>query len=433
MTEQRVETRWRSLCICMALLLTLSAAVGMFQTPVAAQDSDDDAEDVGYASYLDETTGIEIPGDLGQAEMQVWLRATGHTLRGYMLDYWRSQGAASVYGLPISEPFASENGYYSQAFERGIFQFRPEFIWNDSPTMTLMPVGEEILESRVGTTRRDGRRTGGGGDPRSSAWTSYGPESGVASRALERGGVYNEVAGHTITGAFLSWYNDHEGEWYLGAPISQPVAERGLVIQYFEGGALLRSEGGRVWLAPVIREQAETLKVDTTPVERNGVREFRGEEDLWTAGNPNPMGDPEAPGRKWIDVNLTTQTLNAYQGNTLITSTLVSTGLAPNFTTEGFHHIRLKYPEQDMRGFTDSTGEVVATGDADAPAGAAEYSVEDVPDVMYINMEGIALHGTYWHNNFGQPMSHGCVNLPLDFAEFFYGWAPLGTLVWVHD
>ena len=59
--------------------------------------------------------------------------------------------------------------------------------------------------------------------------------------------------------------------------------------------------------------------------------------------------------------------------------------------------------------------------------------VEDVPDVMYINMDAEALHGAYWHNNFGQRMSHGCINQPLEFADFLYGWAPLGTVVWVHE
>jgi lipoprotein-anchoring transpeptidase ErfK/SrfK len=51
---------------------------------------------------------------------------------------------------------------------------------------------------------------------------------------------------------------------------------------------------------------------------------------------------------------------------------------------------------------------------------------------MYFDSDAEALHGAYWHNNFGNPMSHGCVNLPLDFAHFLYGWAPLGTMVWVH-
>ncbi len=52
---------------------------------------------------------------------------------------------------------------------------------------------------------------------------------------------------------------------------------------------------------------------------------------------------------------------------------------------------------------------------------------------MYFNLDAEALHGAYWHNNFGHKMSHGCVNLPLYFATWLYGWAPLGTEVWVHQ
>jgi lipoprotein-anchoring transpeptidase ErfK/SrfK len=42
------------------------------------------------------------------------------------------------------------------------------------------------------------------------------------------------------------------------------------------------------------------------------------------------------------------------------------------------------------------------------------------------------LHGTYWHHNFGQPMSHGCVNLPTDAAQWIYDWAPIGTTIQIH-
>ncbi len=121
-----------------------------------------------------------------------------------------------------------------------------------------------------------------------------------------------------------------------------------------------------------------------------------------------------------------------YQGDTVILTSLVSTGLFPNLTELGVFHIRLKYPVQDMKGFTNSTGEVVGFGD-DAPDGTLAYDVKDVPHVMYFNLNAEALHGTYWHNNFGQRMSHSCVNLPLNVAAFLYGWAPLGTMVWVHE
>ena len=63
---------------------------------------------------------------------------------------------------------------------------------------------------------------------------------------------------------------------------------------------------------------------------------------------------------------------------------------------------------------------------------ANTYEVSDVPHVMYINYEAEALHGAYWHNNFGQKMSHGCVNQPLDVAAFMFDFAPLGTPVNVY-
>jgi len=88
---------------------------------------------------------------------------------------------------------------------------------------------------------------------------------------------------------------------------------------------------------------------------------------------------------------------------------------------------------EDMRGATDAEGNVVwVVGDGGKePPGSIPYGVPDVPNVMYVNLDAEALHGAYWHNNFGQRMSHGCINLPLPVAEFLYGWAPLGTPVTV--
>jgi lipoprotein-anchoring transpeptidase ErfK/SrfK len=59
------------------------------------------------------------------------------------------------------------------------------------------------------------------------------------------------------------------------------------------------------------------------------------------------------------------------------------------------------------------------------------YSLPDVPFTMFF-YQGYAIHGTYWHNNFGTPMSHGCVNLTIPDAEWIYNWSSVGTLVNVH-
>jgi lipoprotein-anchoring transpeptidase ErfK/SrfK len=385
------------------------------------------------AANTADLSSVELPPDIGQSEYQVYVPETRHTLRGSMLDYWRANGAAAIYGNPISEPFAADNGYYSQAFEAAIFQYHPEYLYTDEPIMRLMPIGPVALSSRLDVMGRDGRRGFGGGDRRYAAWTPLPPDSRAAARAIADGGFYSEATGHTVSRAFYDWYAAHEGWYYLGDPLSQPVAERGVVAQYFTGALLLRDSGGGVRLAPLARELAPRLGIDTEPVPRNGLPTFR-EAFFLKAPNPNPLGDPtKATGRKWIEVSISRQTLWAYQGDTLITSSPVSTGLPPNETELGVFHVRLKYEKQDMRGFESATGEVVGFGDEAPPGSTISYDVEDVPHVMYFNMDAESLHGTYWHNNFGQRMSHGCVNLPLNVAAFLYGWAPLGTMVWVHE
>jgi lipoprotein-anchoring transpeptidase ErfK/SrfK len=121
------------------------------------------------------------------------------------------------------------------------------------------------------------------------------------------------------------------------------------------------------------------------------------------------------PGEKWIDVNLTTQTLNAYEGSQYVFTSLVSSGTWQHPTVTGQFRIYLRYEAQTMNGYLLGY----------------DYFLEDVPYVMYF-YEDYALHGTYWHNNFGTPMSHGCVNLPTPNAEWLFNWSTTGTLVNVH-
>ncbi len=120
-------------------------------------------------------------------------------------------------------------------------------------------------------------------------------------------------------------------------------------------------------------------------------------------------------GDKEIVVSPAAQRLWAYEGETPVLTTLVSTGTAETPTPVGQWRISVKLPSETMAGAIDGVA----------------YHVPDVPHVMYFTDLGHALHGTYWHNNFGTPMSHGCVNLPLDVAEWLYGWAPEGTCVTV--
>ena len=97
--------------------------------------------------------------------------------------------------------------------------------------------------------------------------------------------------------------------------------------------------------------------------------------------------------------------------------TLVSTGIPRYPTVVGRFRVWGRFRYDDMRG--------------PDPEAEDYYELQDVPHVMYF-YRSYGLHGTYWHENFGQPMSHGCVNLSLGDAEWLYGWAPENMLVVIH-
>lgn len=387
------------------------------------------------AASLAEELGLDpafIPPDMGQSSLDVFVPETGHSVRGYMLDYWRANGAAGVYGNPISEPFGASNGLYSQAFERGVFQFSPDWMWTDDAAVRLMPIGrQEMKESRL-DTRSDGRRTGA--DRRAATWRPGSEDVNRTAQVTNEGGRFSNTTGFSISGAFAAWYDSHEGWFYMGNPISEPHFDRGAQVQYFENGILMVHQDGAVRPAPLPKENPGKYGFDTTPVEQ-GERPVFSEALFYSHPNPSGVDPTVLPGRKRIDISIPEQIMRVYQGDALVLESYISTGLEPNHTEIGNFHIRIKFEQQDMSGFTSDTGEVVGLGEAGSVEGTQtgnSYQVSDVPNVMYFNYEAEALHGAYWHNNFGQRMSHGCVNQPLDVAAFMYDFAPLGTPVNVY-
>lgn len=129
------------------------------------------------------------------------------------------------------------------------------------------------------------------------------------------------------------------------------------------------------------------------------------EDPSFDPGAVEPLGD------KWIDINLSQQMLYAYEGDTLISSFLVSTGLPDTPTVTGTYYVWVKLYYDDMSG--------------------PGYYLPDVPYVMYF-YRGYGIHGTYWHNNFGYPMSHGCVNMETSQAGWLFDWAFVGIPVHIH-
>lgn len=124
---------------------------------------------------------------------------------------------------------------------------------------------------------------------------------------------------------------------------------------------------------------------------------------------------------KMITVDLGSQKLTAWEGGKVQYETKVSTGMNLTPTVKGSFKVYWKTPMQDMRGPSPYKNIY--------PSG--KYLVKNVPHVMYFH-EGYAIHGAYWHNNFGRVASHGCVNVPLKAAEWLYNFAPAGTRVEVY-
>ena len=406
------------------VMLGMTLGVTMGMVPMAQQAGTADAQ----AQQMNIDPAM-LPRDMGQTSRSVFVPETGHTISGTMLDYWRANGSASVYGNPISEPYVAPNGYYSQAFERGVFQYLPEVIWTDDPTVRLQPIGASQFANGRDVTRADGRRVAG---DRRVVTIPASQDQERLNEVYAEGGRTSTVTGFSISGTFGRWYDAHEGWFYLGSPITEPYQARGVQVQLYQNG-LLMERGGIVVPAPLPRETPHRFGIDTSAVPRSDLPIY-SEELFVTVPNPYGVDTTQLPGRRSITVDVSEQTLTAWQGDRIILQTLVSTGLPPNNTETGAFHVRIKFEQQDMQGFTSASGEVVAVGSEDSQAAGGErYLVEDVPNVLYINFDAEALHGAYWHHNFGNRMSHGCINLPVNVSEFLYGWAPLGTAVTVQE
>lgn len=129
------------------------------------------------------------------------------------------------------------------------------------------------------------------------------------------------------------------------------------------------------------------------------------------------LGQADPQGEKHIYVDLATQTLKAYSGHDLFMEAKVSTGKW-NPTPVGDYTIWIKLRSTRMSG-----GE-----------GADAYNLPNVPYVMFFynskipKISGYSFHGAYWHDNFGHPMSHGCVNMREIDAHKLYDWASPTTV-----
>lgn len=137
-------------------------------------------------------------------------------------------------------------------------------------------------------------------------------------------------------------------------------------------------------------------------------------------GDEDMSKDTPASTTKRIIVDRSKQMLYAYDGDDLFMEQKISSGLDGTPTPRGMFKIYRKTPSRYMQG--------------PVPGVSDQYfDLPGVPWDLYFTYEGGAIHGAYWHENFGQQWSHGCVNLPPEQAQQLYAWADVGTPVLVRD
>jgi len=356
------------------------------------------------------------------APRTVYIDATGHSLDQAFLDLWRDGNGAESYGNPITAEITLENGHIVQYFQYARFEYWPEGDANGVHTF-IANIGEELRpisvtrsiatwnstgESQKSTRSEESLRI-------SQAWL---PLAADAVNPDDENVRYIEETQHSVGGGFRSFWEATGEAGYLGNPLTEEYVQDGTTYQVFERGQLAWKSGEDVHMIPVGKVLADKYRIDQQPTAQGDLPSYS--EDLFI---PPPPPEPAVgggyvpgAGEVWIDINLSAQHMAVYQGDTIIGDTYVSTGRPGFDTPTGTYYINSKYESDDMEG----------------TIGGEYYNVPAVPYAMYFTGVGHAIHGAYWHNNFGAVMSHGCVNLPVGFSEWLFSISPVGTRVVIH-
>lgn len=331
----------------------------------------------------------------------VYIPETGQSIDGVFLDFWRANNGIANYGYPIT-PEVMHDGHIVQYYQYARFEY-----WPEDPNGNVVKLGAIGQELRPKTVLRSSFAGVGVSAPKSSvnrdmsafaqAWLPL--DDSMASKPNTANWRYVPETGHSVQHGFKAWWEATGEASYLGNPLTEEYQLNGVTYQIFERGQLAWSEGKDPWSVPLGPTLAQKYGVSTAPIAQGNLPVYS--EDLFVKPTPKAGNG----GERWIEVSISQQYLWAWEGDALVLETYVSTG-RPGFDTPlGTFYVNTKLESQTMEGVL----------------GGEYYNVPDVPWVMYFTNVGHAIHGAYWHNNFGAVMSHGCINLPLDVAEWMYG------------
>ncbi|MCD6059178.1 MAG: ErfK/YbiS/YcfS/YnhG family protein, partial [Thermomicrobiales bacterium] len=345
---------------------------------------------------------------------------TNHTLSEPFASFWQQWDGETLFGPPVSEPFTdpADDGAQVQVFESAILESRGGIV-------SLRPMGRLLAE-----------RDGALGD---AAFQPAPPTGGSTFLVKASDGLRLRAAPNR---EWIPGYADGLSGWVSASYLTErpPLPQLQVAdwdLSVWQGATLEETNVRRepTTKAPIVETLQYAAPITVTEwVQGEEVHEGA---DMWAKiGNnrfvysrnigrnapvlPTPPPADAPSWGKWIDINLVQQLLTAYDGAMPVRTIQVTTGMAGWETPPGFYAILHRVANETM-----TSGAIGAEN---------HYRLDDVLFTQYFTDLGHALHFAWWRTKetIGRPGSHGCVNLLLDDARYFWDWAALGTPVYVH-
>jgi len=327
---------------------------------------------------------FKLPLDRSNKPTALYFSRTGHNLSGSFLNHWVQYGRADTFGLPVTE-LMTENSVRKQYFENAVFKADST---SDEPT--------GVVTEDIGT----------------QWFRTYG------SRSLHGLFVPNESDWYpyTIEGVhpvLWTFYRDSGSVAKWGLPISWPYRRNGVIGQVFEKAHLITGTD-RIQVEPIGHWFANRT-LDSTDLQRKAPMVGSIDSESSIIDSDYDYGRPED---RSVDVNLTHQVATFLVGEKAVYRALIASGAKHTPTPPGIFKIFLRREVERMVG-----GEV---GTSDY------YDLSDVYYTQYFTDDWIGFHYAYWHNGFGDSISHGCVNMRIEDSRWAWEFCSNGTVVNVH-
>ncbi len=372
----------------------------------------------------------------GQVSCQ-FFAATGHTVSGVFATWWADHGGQQLLGLPLSE-VATSGGASVQVFEHAVLEA------DASQTVTLRKVNTDLaMQSGAGedpaflpapptlgtswlVAASDGLRLRSGPDANAEVIAVL-PDSAefIAAPGMSGDWAPGYVDGFSgwVAAEFLTTREALAGidsdNWRLDVWQGLTLSDTNIRREPSTGGQSVRTIPYQepVVIVDWVRGEAVVDTQITWAELEDGTFVYARNLGRAAPVEPPELG-PDAPrDGKWIDVHLTQQLMVAYEGRTPVRTVVTTTGMPGWETPPGYYSINNRVANETME-----SGSI----------GAEDfYVLKDVLFTQYFTDRGHALHYAWWKNaeTIGRPGSHGCLNLLLEDAQFFWDWADIGTVV----